>query len=271
MMSCPKTNVHGFSLVELSIVLVILGLLTGGILAGQSLIRASELRAVSTEYSRYKTAMGTFRDKYFALPGDMNNAATIWGLSGSCPGDSTTPSYSVTTCNGNADGTINNWNPYSEEFRFWQHLANAGLLEGSYTGFSNSATAYSEIATPGINIPKSRLNNAGWSMKWMGVITVADTGFFDSDYGNVFFFGAFNATWLNNNPVLKPEEAWNIDTKMDDGKPATGSILSFEWQGGVGTTSCSDQAASAAASLANSNYALANTGIYCSLLMKSGY
>lgn len=58
-----------FSLVELSIVLVILGLLTGGILAGQSLIRAAELRAVSTEYSRYITATQSFRDKYFAVPG----------------------------------------------------------------------------------------------------------------------------------------------------------------------------------------------------------
>ncbi|PZP83692.1 MAG: type II secretion system protein, partial [Azospirillum brasilense] len=57
---------HGFSLVELSIVLVILGLLTGGILGGQSLIRAAELRTISTDANRYITAAQTFRDKYFA-------------------------------------------------------------------------------------------------------------------------------------------------------------------------------------------------------------
>ncbi len=53
---------NGFSLVELSIVLVILGLPTGGILAGQSLIRAAELRSVSTEYNRFVTATQSFRD-----------------------------------------------------------------------------------------------------------------------------------------------------------------------------------------------------------------
>jgi len=69
----------GFSLVELSIVLVILGLLTGGILGGQALIRAAELRAVTTEYDRWVTATRTFQDKYFALPGDMTNATAFWG------------------------------------------------------------------------------------------------------------------------------------------------------------------------------------------------
>lgn len=59
----------GFSLVELSIVLVILGLLTGGILGGQSLIKAAELRAVTTELDAFQTATNTFRQKYFALPG----------------------------------------------------------------------------------------------------------------------------------------------------------------------------------------------------------
>ena len=69
-----RTIDKGFSLVELSIVLVILGLLIGGILTGQSLIRAAELRSVTTQYQGYVTAVNTFRDKYFALPGDMPNA-----------------------------------------------------------------------------------------------------------------------------------------------------------------------------------------------------
>ncbi|PZU43073.1 MAG: prepilin-type cleavage/methylation domain-containing protein, partial [Sphingomonas sp.] len=65
---------HGFSLVELSIVLVILGLLTGGILGGQSLIRAAEIRSIGVDFNRFSTATYTFRDKYMGLPGDITNA-----------------------------------------------------------------------------------------------------------------------------------------------------------------------------------------------------
>ncbi|MFZ4541492.1 MAG: type II secretion system protein [Rickettsiales bacterium] len=129
-----KTS-SGFSLVELSIVLVILGLLVGGILSGQSLIRAAELRAVSTEYSRYVTAVQTFRDKYFQLPGDMNSATTFWGTAAVGAACATTIGSGTQTCNGNGDGWLDNGYVNSNEnFRYWQHLANAGLIEGAYTG-----------------------------------------------------------------------------------------------------------------------------------------
>lgn len=59
---------RAFSLVELSIVLVILGLLVGGILAGRALIHASELRGVHTEFNQYKTAVMAFRNKYLLYP-----------------------------------------------------------------------------------------------------------------------------------------------------------------------------------------------------------
>src|SRR3569833_319215 len=74
-----------FTLVELSIVLVILGLLDGGVHTGQSLIRAAELRSVTTQYQRFLTAVQTFRDKYFALPGDMTNAHSYWGIAIATP------------------------------------------------------------------------------------------------------------------------------------------------------------------------------------------
>ncbi len=127
---------RAFSLVELSIVLVILGLLTGGILTGQSLIRASELRSITTDMNRYVTATQTFRDKYFAVPGDMRNATAFWGVAAGTGSDATcanTVSTSAATCNGNGDGVIQTFNvAFDEIFLAPKHLANAGLIEGSY-------------------------------------------------------------------------------------------------------------------------------------------
>lgn len=212
----------GFSLVELSIVLVILGLLTGGILAGQSLIRAAELRSVSTEYNRYVTASQTFRDKYFAIPGDITNATAFWGTTASCPG---TAGTGTQTCNGNGNGQINfggGANQYSELFTFWQHLANAGLIEGNYTGIGGAGSVHTSLAT---NSPKSRISSGYWSaLTWGGPIT-GQASFFDGNYGdNYLELGGLIATSLAETGLLKPEEIWNLDAKMDDGKPATGFV-----------------------------------------------
>ena len=122
-----------FSLVELAIVLVILGLLAGGVLSGQSLIRAAELRSISTDYNRYTTAVASFRDKYFALPGDMPNAIDFWTAAHATPATCIdTPSTDKKTCNGDNNGKIDLSAGSNEPFRFWQHLTNAGLIEGSY-------------------------------------------------------------------------------------------------------------------------------------------
>lgn len=261
---------HGFSLVELSIVLVILGLLTGGILAGQSLIRASELRAVSTEYSRYTTAIGSFRDKYFAVPGDMTNATKFWGTAAACPGTNATPSTTAATCDGNGNGRIDIVSTNSNEvFRFWQHLANAGLTEGSYSGVSNNAAPATADARLGWNVPPSKLSNGGWSPQWLGTPLISSTGgFFEGDYANTFYFGGTAiASNLTGTPILKAEEAWNIDTKSDDGKPGTGSVLSWEVN-----IACHDATPSTSVAIAaTAAYRLSDTTQGCSLLFKTGY
>lgn len=211
-----------FSLVELSIVLVILGLLTGGILAGQSLIHAAELRAVSTERDRYLTALGTFRDKYFALPGDMTNASKFWGAAdgstGSTPGCAT--ATAAGTCNGDGNGRISPFNQPTngESLRIWQHLALAGLIEGSYTGYLNGGTNL----VPGENMPRSKFPNAVWNIFYRESTNPNPIYGYS---GNLMYFSKAETGPSVWDRVMKPEDAWNLDTKMDDGRPGLGAVM----------------------------------------------
>ncbi len=69
-------HVKGFTLIELSIVLVIIGLIVGGVLVGQDLIRAAGVRSTISQIEKYQTAVNTFRGKYGYLPGDIPPSAT---------------------------------------------------------------------------------------------------------------------------------------------------------------------------------------------------
>lgn len=252
---------QAFSLVELSIVLVILGLLVGGVLSGQSLIRAAELRAVSTEYQRYVTSVQSFRDKYFALPGDMTNATAFWGaldggngIGSDCRGESA----SLPTCNGDGDGTICRTATCAsgtfEAFLFWKHLANAGLIEGSYSGSSASSTATicnssTDQVFAACNVPASKLSKGGWHIYSLGTVS-SHPNLFDGQYGN-----GLQITGLPNDSgglsigLLRPEDLWGIDTKLDDGRPGTGFLVPSRWN------ACSTGAANTA-DFANAQYLL---------------
>jgi len=266
---------RAFSLVELSIVLVILGLLTGGILGGQALIHAAELRAVPTEYTRWITASQTFRDKYFALPGDMTNATAFWGTAAACPGNNTdTTTTGVPTCNGDGNGQLSNGSPSiaNETYRFWQHLANAGLIEGQFTGVSNNANSTSTSdsrTTP--NVPRSKFDqNIHWNVVIVGSPDYTNTIYFDGNYGNALRFGTGTNTLQRS---ILAEDAWNIDTKMDDGKPGTGNVTSLKNMASATITqACSEPAYTVASSIAaQSTYVLTNTAANCSLVIKTGF
>ncbi|WP_226584356.1 type II secretion system protein [Acuticoccus sediminis] len=225
----------GFSLVELSIVLVILGLLTGGILSGQSLIRAAELRSVTTEFQKYQNALHTFRNQYFYLPGDMPNATQFWG-SASCPA---TPGTGTQTCNGNGNGLLDNAaaiGQFGERFTFWQHLSVAGMVDGTYTGRAGPNGA-SDVE-PGINVPKSRLAMGSWNAGDLNNVDGSNLLYFAYDYTKTLKLGAEvnSGSYGNNGGVLNPQEAFGIDTKIDDGLPAKGRFV-------VGNvTGCTDTA-----------------------------
>lgn len=251
---------HAFSLVELSIVLVILGLLVGTVLSAQSLIRASELRSISNDYFRFVAATQTFRDKYFALPGDITNATQLWGVAHATPATCyATASTGKETCDGDGNGLVNSSAAGSNEtFRFWQHLSNAGLIEGTYTGVAGSAgTTHAIIGT---NVPVSRIGLAGWSVVRVGYQAVAP--YYTGEYGHVFGFGTNGAAEndYTNNPIIKAEDAYNIDTKIDDGNPFSGKVRAWKYSSRPNCVVSTDDA-----------YALTSTNIGCNLLFITGF
>jgi prepilin-type N-terminal cleavage/methylation domain-containing protein len=254
-----------FSLVELSIVLVILGLLTGGILTGQSLIRAAELRSISADYQRYLAASNTFRDKYFALPGDMPNATRFWGDDNAACADAAIPNGTPGTCNGNGDALVATAlavNSTGEALQFWKQLALAGLIEGNFTGLSGSGGLQDSII--GVNVPASKISNGGWSIYSFPSMSLNPVGWanFEGTYGNTLVFGSKLGNSITEGAILRAEETWNIDTKMDDGRPGTGRLRVYE-----AFTNCHDAGTSTTVALAGiANYDLDNTAIGCSLL-----
>lgn len=245
-----------FSLVELSIVLVILGLLVGGILAGQSLIRASELRAVTAESQRWAIALHAFRDKYFALPGDFSAATTIWGLQ-AASNCGTTRSSGAATCNGDGDGKILSSSNSNEPFRAWQHLANAGLIEGAYDGLAGTAALGDNSAT-NTGQPRSKLGGGYW---YIGSFGDQTTGYFAYNYDNILQLGASAGAGASpSGAVFKPEELWNIDTKTDDGKPGTGKLIARPL-----ATACNT---AANFSDYNADYTLTETRLRCAAMWR---
>ncbi|MFM9890068.1 MAG: prepilin-type N-terminal cleavage/methylation domain-containing protein [Rickettsiales bacterium] len=234
---------HGFSLVELSIVLVILGLLVGGVLLGQSLINAARIKAVGNEYSAMYTAAQAFVNQYRYYPGDIPTATRYWGSNGgtglaSDTACSDVPSTTPATCNGDGDKILQ---AGTEALRAWQHMASAGLISGSYTGArAVFSPGYTGFWVAGLNVPNSKFSKEG---RWRFVTrnnTGADTTTFASPYVPFMIsFFADSTTGLG----LLTKDAWHIDTKFDDGFPGTGIIRSLNKGDGI-TTFCTSVAGS---------------------------
>ncbi len=263
---------RAFSLVELSIVLVILGLLTGGILAGQSLIRAAELRSVSTEFNRYVTATQTFRDKYMALPGDMLRATSFWGDRTECA-DPAIANGSPGTCNGNGDMILDiasGANAVGEVFLYWQHMALAGLIEGSFSPLAGANGGGDNVINS--NAPASRISQAGWSILTRMTPYSAHAELYDGIIGTNLMLGG-DTTAATARPVesiLKPEEQWALDTKIDDGRPATGFVVVRTRVGcAVAANGAALTSSAADAAKLDSTYNLLNSALACTPIFRN--
>ena len=121
-----KIKSQGFTLIELSIVLVIIGLLVGGVLKGQALIDNAKVKNMANDFRAIQTQIYAYQDKFKALPGDDRAAVDHLGAG---------------AVNGNGDGVIEGaYNAASgETFQLWKHLRMAQLATGP---LDTAATAY---------------------------------------------------------------------------------------------------------------------------------
>jgi prepilin-type N-terminal cleavage/methylation domain-containing protein len=250
-----------FTLLEMSIVLVIIGLIIGGILIGRDLIRAYELRSVMTDIARFKTAVNAFKIKYGQLPGDFNKAESIWGSDANCPDTAYSATPHTATCNGDGNGQI--YYAAREIYRFWQQLANAGLIEGAFTGTRGPSNLIQAVI--GLNVPASKIAGGGYTV-YAGEISgwPADTNWYtdvQTILGNPIYFGSVSGpNEFTRWPIISTVDAYNIDSKMDDGYPGTGKVVSFGSNSGLNPGCVTTHVTTTA------RYATSTGGILCNLV-----
>jgi len=114
----------GFTLVEIAIVLVIIGLLLGGILKGQEMITQARIKNIVNDFNGITVAVTSYQDRYRALPGDDLNASARWTVQAPASGNG----------NGVITGLYNDATLTTESHLFWQHLRIAGFVPGLTTG-----------------------------------------------------------------------------------------------------------------------------------------
>lgn len=140
-----------FSLIELSIVLLIIGLLVAGVTGGASLIRSSELRAALSEARGYSVAVNTFYTRYVALPGDYKTAINGSLVAGATNGGDDKIQYYA--------GDVTTY--LSENVVAWSQLRKSGIIDKAY-----APLVITSDQVIGTNRPAAKIKNAGWSFDY---------------------------------------------------------------------------------------------------------
>lgn len=197
---------QGFTLIEIAIVLVIIGLLLGGVLKGQELIQNARVRNVIALQDGVKSAFFGFQDRYRGIPGDY----TVANAQANIPN-------AGAVCGGDSDSLINHVvNGVGESICAWYQLSRAGFITGSYTGVGASNL---EAAVNATNAPSNPFG---------GFMQV----FFDSNYSGV----ANNVHNIKTGTNIPATVLAEIDRKIDDGLPDTGAFRFSPWQASVAAT-----------------------------------
>jgi len=208
-----KRNQAGFTLIEIAVVLVIIGLLLGGVMKGQELINSAKVKNLATDFRNIPVFIYTYQDKFRALPGDDASATThVSGVSAS----------GGTLGNGIIEGKWNDTTTASEAFVFWQHVRLAGLLSGS-----TDTTASSYIPTNATN---------GKVGIQSGTATVANAVI--KDPSGV----AIRGTHVICSDNIAGKFVKQLDITLDDGNTAGGMMMAVPAGSALSTTATATSA-----------------------------
>jgi prepilin-type N-terminal cleavage/methylation domain-containing protein len=200
---------RGFSLVELSISVVIIAFIVAGISAGSGLVERSKINRIIAQNQEIESAYNAFKITHNAIAGDFKYAFATFG-SASCTNASV--HSDVNGCNG--DGNNNFSGATNREgMLFWKHLAAAGLINGQYSVIASGTWI------PGANAYKGILDNSGYYVNY-------DSYYNITEQQNMFNLGAPVTNGDLYGAALTPLQAYSIDIKSDDGHPAKGRVLS---------------------------------------------
>lgn len=252
MKKTSSSKKSAFSLIELSIVLIIIGLLIAGVTGGASLIKSSELRSIMGEARGYSVAVNAFFTQYNALPGDYNIA-----IGASTAGD--------------ADGTIEYYGTagtLSESSNAWLVLKNIGAIDTVTTTIATGQVAATTAPIFGTNAPSSKAKQSGWAFDYR-VISEGGTPA-AANQNVVVLTGAIGtgvvagtSTLVQGTNVataaLPGADALSIDSKIDDGYAQTGKVRGLNI--GSATSGCYNSASTSA----TSPYTTTSTAKACAL------
>jgi prepilin-type N-terminal cleavage/methylation domain-containing protein len=240
------SNRHGFTLIELSLVLVIIGLLIGGVLTGRDLIQAASIRAQISQIEKYQAAVNTFRAKYNALPGDISAAAAAaYGFaergasSDGCEVDLGCGDGNgiIQAVDGNGSGMYESaYGGSGSGFRgelslFWSDLGKAGLIEDTFV-----ATVEMDGTLPvSAYVPRAKIGGGNYVAVWSGGFSYDE--YHDGGGGHAGSNGVHYYTivalpyglgeGLGSAPGLSVFQAAAMDQKTDDGFPQTGRVTAL--------------------------------------------
>lgn len=234
----------GFTLVELAIVMIIIGLLIAGVLKGQQLIGNARVTSTVAQLKAIDAATSTFKDMYQGMPGDLATPATRLP---NCTSD-------CSAAAGNGDGKLGTdftVAPGTEAKGFFPQLAAADLVTGIVVGGAGFGGDYPQAKLDGNGIvPGSVASGAGLG----GAVAVLGTS---AGLYLAILPAIPTAAVTAANVGMNPSQASRIDTKLDDGVPTSGSTVAI----GAGTgTGCAS--GTTATSIYNTNLTSNVCGLY---------